>query len=163
MSVCYFFDMLFVHLLQPWNVVFFFNMIVLSKYTRNQWYVRVYIFLNLVLNLRPFIEARALHHGLNMADEIGNKSLMRTPYAQVSPRYTHKIIFLKWLGFAPDSQKEYKSRAAIHMDCFRYGFFVSNKTAHDHIIFCSKLLVDNEHLYLISPLVMASNLGCIGH
>ncbi|XP_028400533.1 DNA polymerase epsilon catalytic subunit A-like [Dendronephthya gigantea] len=41
----------------------------------------------------PFIEARALHHGLKMADEI---------------------------GFAPDSQQEYKSRAAIHMDCFRW-------------------------------------------
>ncbi|CAB4010997.1 DNA polymerase epsilon catalytic subunit A, partial [Paramuricea clavata] len=41
----------------------------------------------------PFIEARALHHGLNMAEEI---------------------------GFSPDSQEEYKSRAAIHMDCYRW-------------------------------------------
>ena len=26
----------------------------------------------------------------------------------------------EFLGFAQDSQQEYKSRAAIHMDCFRY-------------------------------------------
>lgn len=41
---------------------------------------------------RPFVEARAAFHGLDMAREI---------------------------GFQKDSAGEYKSRAAIHMDCYR--------------------------------------------
>ncbi|XP_031567678.1 DNA polymerase epsilon catalytic subunit A-like [Actinia tenebrosa] len=41
----------------------------------------------------PFVEARAAHHGINMLDEI---------------------------GFSADSQGEYKSRPAIHMDAFRW-------------------------------------------
>lgn len=41
---------------------------------------------------RPFVDARAQFHGISMLDEI---------------------------GFAPDSQNEYKSRPCIHMDAFR--------------------------------------------
>lgn len=41
----------------------------------------------------PFIDARATVHGISMVDE---------------------------MGFAPDSQKEYKSRYGIHMDAFRW-------------------------------------------
>ncbi len=41
---------------------------------------------------RPFVEARAAFHGLDMLQEI---------------------------GFAKDSAGEYKSRPAAHMDCFR--------------------------------------------
>lgn len=41
---------------------------------------------------RPFVEARAALHGLNMHREI---------------------------GFQKDSQGEYKSSQAIHMDCLR--------------------------------------------
>ena len=41
---------------------------------------------------RPFVDARAQFHGISMVDEI---------------------------GFAPDSQNEYKSRPCIHMDAFR--------------------------------------------
>ncbi|KDN44502.1 putative POL2-DNA polymerase epsilon, calytic subunit A [Tilletiaria anomala UBC 951] len=41
----------------------------------------------------PFVEARALVHGINMASEI---------------------------GFSKDSEGEYKSRACAHMDCFRW-------------------------------------------
>ncbi|CAH3120153.1 unnamed protein product [Pocillopora meandrina] len=41
----------------------------------------------------PFVEARATYHGINMFDEI---------------------------GFSADAQGEYKSRAAIHMDAFRW-------------------------------------------
>lgn len=42
---------------------------------------------------RPFVDARAQFHGMNLQDEI---------------------------GFAPDSQNEYKCRPVIHMDAFRY-------------------------------------------
>jgi DNA polymerase epsilon subunit 1 len=41
---------------------------------------------------RPFVEARAVHHGIDMMEEI---------------------------GFSIDSQGEYKSRPAIHMDAYR--------------------------------------------
>ena len=41
---------------------------------------------------RPFVDARANYHGISMVDEI---------------------------GFAPDSQNEYKCRPCIHMDAFR--------------------------------------------
>lgn len=41
---------------------------------------------------RPFVEARAAHHNLILADEV---------------------------GFSPDSQNEYKCRPCIHMDAFR--------------------------------------------
>ncbi|WVQ80319.1 DNA polymerase epsilon catalytic subunit A [Cryptococcus sp. DSM 104549] len=41
----------------------------------------------------PFVEARAKIHGISMYDEI---------------------------GFKPDSELEYKSRATMHMDCFRW-------------------------------------------
>ena len=43
---------------------------------------------------RPFVEARATHHHLNMMDEI---------------------------GFSPDAQNEYKCRPCIHMDAYRYS------------------------------------------
>lgn len=42
----------------------------------------------------PYIDARAAVHGMNMMHEI---------------------------GFAKDQEEEYKSRACIHMDCFRWG------------------------------------------
>ena len=41
---------------------------------------------------RPFVDARAQFHGMSLQDEI---------------------------GFAPDSQNEYKCRPVIHMDAFR--------------------------------------------
>lgn len=41
---------------------------------------------------RPFVDARAQFHGLSVEDEI---------------------------GFAPDSQNEYKCRPCIHMDAYR--------------------------------------------
>ena len=41
---------------------------------------------------RPFVETRAAHHNLILADEV---------------------------GFSPDSQNEYKCRPCIHMDAFR--------------------------------------------
>ena len=44
------------------------------------------------LIFRPFVDARAHYHGISMVDEI---------------------------GFAPDSQNEYKCRPCIHMDAFR--------------------------------------------
>ena len=44
------------------------------------------------LTFRPFVDARAHYHGISMVDEI---------------------------GFAPDSQNEYKCRPCIHMDAFR--------------------------------------------
>lgn len=43
--------------------------------------------------LRPFVEARAAAHGINMYQEI---------------------------GFQKDSQGEYKASQCIHMDCLRY-------------------------------------------
>ena len=42
---------------------------------------------------RPFVEARAECHNMSMLDEI---------------------------GYSPDTQNEYKCRACIHMDAFRY-------------------------------------------
>ena len=42
---------------------------------------------------RPFVEARAAAHGINMYQEI---------------------------GFQKDSQGEYKASQCIHMDCLRY-------------------------------------------
>jgi DNA polymerase elongation subunit (family B) len=41
----------------------------------------------------PFVEARANVHGISMFNEI---------------------------GFARDSEDEFKSRSCVHMDCFRY-------------------------------------------
>ena len=41
---------------------------------------------------RPFVEARAAFHGIDLNQEI---------------------------GFEKDSQGEYKCRSAIHMDCYR--------------------------------------------
>lgn len=38
-------------------------------------------------NFRPFVEARALHHGLNMADEIGNVHMIRVPLATKQSLY----------------------------------------------------------------------------
>lgn len=46
---------------------------------------------------RPFVDARAHYHGISMMDEI---------------------------GFAPDSQNEYKCRPCIHMDAFRLAVCV---------------------------------------
>ena len=43
-------------------------------------------------SLRPYVEARAHHHGIVMAEEV---------------------------GFAADSQNEYKCRPCIHMDAYR--------------------------------------------
>ena len=43
---------------------------------------------------RPFVDARAQFHGMNLMDEI---------------------------GFAIDNQNEYKSRPCIHMDAYRYN------------------------------------------
>lgn len=40
----------------------------------------------------PFVDARAKIHGISMYDEI---------------------------GFRPDNEMEYKSKACMHMDCFR--------------------------------------------
>lgn len=48
-------------------------------------------------NYRPFVEARAEFHHFYLMDEI---------------------------GFAPDSQNEYKCRPCIHMDAFRYLDYV---------------------------------------
>ena len=48
-------------------------------------------------NYRPFVEARAEFHHFYLIDEI---------------------------GFAPDSQNEYKCRPCIHMDAFRYLDYV---------------------------------------
>jgi hypothetical protein len=45
------------------------------------------------LSSRPFVEARAAFHGLDMSLEI---------------------------GFSKDNQGEFKSRPAAHMDCFKY-------------------------------------------
>ena len=53
---------------------------------------------------RPFVDARAQFHGMSLPDEI---------------------------GFAPDSQNEYKCRPVIHMDAFR---------CCTHIIFAPVLL-----------------------
>ena len=47
---------------------------------------------NVLFFSRPFVSARAEFHGLSMQSEI---------------------------GFAPDSQNEYKCRPCIHMDAFR--------------------------------------------
>ena len=47
----------------------------------------------MLLLSRPFVEARAAFHGLDMNQEI---------------------------GFAKDSAGEYKSRPGIHMDCLRW-------------------------------------------
>ena len=45
-----------------------------------------------ILCFRPFVEARAAFHGLDMSREI---------------------------GFEKDNQGEYKARPATHMDCYR--------------------------------------------
>ena len=44
---------------------------------------------------RPFVEARAAYHSIDMYQEI---------------------------GFQKDNQGEYKSRPGIHMDCYRFAF-----------------------------------------
>ncbi len=49
--------------------------------------------LNYFSVLRPYVDARASFHGINMEEEI---------------------------GFAPDNQNEYKCRPCIHMDAYRY-------------------------------------------
>ena len=47
---------------------------------------------------RPFVEARAAHHGIRLVQE---------------------------LGFEKDSQGEFKSRPIIHLDCFRFSICLS--------------------------------------
>ena len=53
-------------------------------------HIRIYTMY--IYTYRPFVDARASYHGISMVDEI---------------------------GFAPDSQNEYKCRSCIHMDAFR--------------------------------------------
>ena len=53
-------------------------------------HIRIYTMY--IYTCRPFVDARANYHGISMVDEI---------------------------GFAPDSQNEYKCRPCIHMDAFR--------------------------------------------